>query len=283
MAGGNRDAGWRQVKSALKRHEPTRARNLIVRHLKQYPDDLRAHLAVVQIDLDRQAVDVAGERLERLVARWPRLPDLWVNLGYVRKLQGKQDEARAMWQKALEIQPGYVPALGNLANDAYHRGDISGVDAYAAMAMFADKKDGVSRLNQGFADLVRGQWTTGWAFYEHRWWMTGHTRWNPVPPKPWWQADAVDTLCVWHEQGVGDAVQMLRYDEPIKAKGVRRVIWTLPERMLSLALAAGYDAVSKRETPKADAYVAMMSLPFVFHTTPDTVPPAPYLDVQEAA
>lgn len=283
MGGSKRDPRWRQVKSALAQKSPTRARNLIVRHLRDHPDDLKAHLAVVQIDLDRNAWDVAGERLAALLKKYPFLPDLYVNLGYVRKLQGHQDEARRLWERALEVQPGYVPALGNLANDAYHRGDISGVDAYAAMAMFADKRDGVSRLNQGFADLVRGRWVTGWAFYEYRWWMTGHTRWNPPPPKPWWRGDAVDTLCVWHEQGVGDAIQMMRFDGPIKARGVRRVVWGLPELMLSLAKAAGYEAVSKRTTPPADAYVAMMSLPYVFTTTPEQVPPAPYIELREAA
>lgn len=283
MAGDRNHPLWRQVRSALKHREPKRARDLIVRYLREYPTDLQAQLMVVQIDLDRHQWDVAGARLERLLRDYPQVPDLYVNLGYVRKLQGRQDDARALWQEALRVQPGYVPALGNLANDAYHRGDIRGVDAYAAMAMYASPKDGVSRLNQGFADLVRGRWVTGWAFYERRWWMAGHTRWNPAPPQPWWQGAPVGTLCVWHEQGVGDALMMLRYDGPIKARGVGRVVWTLPERLLTLAAAAGYEAVSKRETPVADAYVALMSLPYVFTTTPEDVPPAPYIALREAA
>src|ERR1700730_17156935 len=99
-----------------------------------------------------ERVPEAIEAYERILARWPNLPDCWFNLGVLQRQQRQLEEALASYQKALDcgisspeeahlnraviysdylrqeaaaerelqqalaLNPAYVPALLNLAN-----------------------------------------------------------------------------------------------------------------------------------------------------------------------
>jgi tetratricopeptide (TPR) repeat protein/TolB-like protein len=119
-------------------------------HAELYPQDLRAHEALAELYSLRQDKDRAISELEtvlkldpsridalrsiaalyevqgdfdtafayyqRYAEEAPTDPEVFVSLGRLRHLQGKHEAAREEYEKATLIDPGYVPALIQLAN-----------------------------------------------------------------------------------------------------------------------------------------------------------------------
>jgi hypothetical protein len=104
-------------------------------------------------------------------------------------------------------------------------------------------------------------------------------------PKPRWDASLLEgrTILLWCEQGLGDAIQFVRYAPLVKAKGGRLVL-ECPEFMTSLfSTCAGIDELIAEGAalPTFDVQAPLMSLPGLLGTTPQIVPAdVPYLHAE---
>ena len=54
------------------------------------------------------------ERFRAALASTPDYPDALNNLGYALLLNGRNDEARALYEKAIALQPDFPEAINNL-------------------------------------------------------------------------------------------------------------------------------------------------------------------------
>jgi len=143
--------------------------------------------------------------------------------------------------------------------------------------------------------LLLGDYSEGLALYESR---LDIMRGNPsVPaatrqilqdPRRWHGDDlAGRRVLVWAEQGFGDSLMMLRYLPMVAARGAREIIVLCEPALARIAASIiGVNArVSVMQTvPVAafDVHCPIMSLPFVFDTTLDSIPNrVPYIDVPE--
>jgi hypothetical protein len=82
-----------------------------------------------------------------------------------------------------------------------------------------------------------------------------------------------------HEEGFGDTLQFLRY-APLLAERGARVLLRMPQPLMRIAARApGIAAVVPEDAalPEYDNHCPMVTLPCVFATTPDTIPPGDYL------
>ena len=89
------------------------------------------------------------------------------------------------------------------------------------------------------------------------------------------------TLLVLCEQGYGDAIQFSRYLPIVKERSganIRVVCWSSLARLIEQSW-EGQFTVTEEVPPSSsfDAYVPLMSLPRLFGTVPETIPPSPYL------
>ena len=66
--------------------------------------------------VDSKAPAAAAIRLNEYVKRFPRAARLWLGLGIAYLTDGKSPEARASFEKALELDPKMLPALAYIAN-----------------------------------------------------------------------------------------------------------------------------------------------------------------------
>jgi hypothetical protein len=88
------------------------------------------------------------------------------------------------------------------------------------------------------------------------------------------------TVLIHTEQGVGDAIQFIRYAGLVCAAGGRVVVECQESLVRLFRTAHGVDTVIARgqEPPRTDFHVPLMSLPRIFGAAADTIPcAAPYL------
>jgi tetratricopeptide (TPR) repeat protein len=198
---------------------------------------------------------------QRAIAADPRNPHAYSNCGRTLMELQRWDDANAMFERALAIDPNRVDARWNLA----------------------------------MLQLMRGDYARGWANHEVRWEGSGELNYRPHGglPQPLWQGQplAGKSLFVWGEQGLGDALQFARY-VPIIAERVKseggRMLYCCFRPLLPLFRRSFADCVDTilpddvRPMPVFDFHCPLMSLPLRFGTRLETVPGrTPYLAVDE--
>ena len=106
-------------------------------------------------------------------------------------------------------------------------------------------------------------------------------------PKPVWEGLSLEgrTILLWCEQGLGDAIQFVRFAALLKERGAR-VVLECPRLLVPLfSTCEGIDALvaEGEQLPAFDAQVPLMSLPGLLGTTLATIPASvPYLAAEPA-
>ncbi len=149
-----------------------------------------------------------------------------------------------------------------------------------AVTLAPDSAD--AHWNLAHALLVSGELVRGFAEYEWRFKREGREE-RPIN-LPRWTGEPLDgkTILLTLEQGMGDAIQFVRFASAVAARGGRVVVECHPGLNSLLATAPGVSAVVKAgvEVPEASCYLPLMSLPHVLGTTWDNLPAqVPYLAV----
>jgi len=134
--------------------------------------------------------------------------------------------------------------------------------------------------------LREGAFEAGWREYEWRWRLPG-----AIPPRhqtlPAWQGEPANgrTLLVWWEQGFGDTVQFVRYLPMLVRQGWRVVLEVHPAQFRLFSPQEGVVIVAQGDPlPECDVQCALLSLPFLCGTRPETIPwDSPYLQADPAA
>jgi len=211
-----------------------------------------------------------------------------LSLDLARKLlrQGNPQGAALALERLLAGDPGHLPAH-ELLTQAYLLGDrpslahkellrrtlwVTGITGPRAECARAD------------ASLLFGEMPEGWDQYEARFQVPGlivpqrhftHPRWDgtPFPGK---------TLLLHYEQGLGDTLMFVRYLPLVKALGGRVLLAAQPALADLVATCPGLDGLVPKggPVPDFDLHLPLLSLPWIFRTTLDTIPyQVPYLRV----
>jgi tetratricopeptide (TPR) repeat protein len=216
----------------------------------------------------------------------PNLAAAHYNLGSARYDQGEVDEAMAATRHAIRIKPDYAEAYNNLGVLLTELRQLpEALASYdRALAIRPDYAD--CHLNRGLLLLLRGSFAQGWEEYEWRW-KTPHVapRQSPVPR---WQGEdlAGKTILLHGEQGLGDALQFMRFVPEVKALGAN-VVLEVDRSLVRLARtldAADAIIAAGDEIPHVDCCCPLMSLPKMFKTDAGSMPSrVPYLRTDPAA
>jgi tetratricopeptide (TPR) repeat protein len=246
--------------------------------------DAHCNLGTVLHDQGRheEAVAAYGEA----IARNPRMAAAHYNLGTARYDQGALDEAVGAIRHAISLKPDYAEAhnnLGVLLTEQRHLDEaLASYDR--ALAIRPDYAD--CRLNRGLLLLLQASFVPGWQDYEWRW-KTPH-----VAPRRFaalrWRGEPIGgkTILLHGEQGLGDALQFLRFVPVVKASGANVVV-EVDRSLVRLAHTLdGADTViaTGDEIPSSDYCCPLMSLPSVLETDETDLPSrVPYLRAAPAA
>lgn len=191
--------------------------------------------------------------------------------GLGRYLEGEQ-AARA----AMVLDPNFVPARLNLGGCYYDQGNFELAEAEFRRAIKIDTTNILAHLNLGQLLLLTGRSEEGWKEFEWRWFDPDFMGRGFSQPR--WKGQKASTahLLVHAEQGLGDAIQFLRYLPKVRSL-VARLTLEVPPSLVGLCKNfPGVDQVVARggALPEFDLECPLMSLAMLF---PGDVPPAPYL------
>lgn len=190
----------------------------------------------------------SADSFERAVALQPDLAASWSNLGMVRKIEGLFAAAITAHDRAVALEPG---------NPRF-------------------------RVNRAVALLKAGQWEGAWRDYEARWELTGALGFDPARLMPTLRPNhdlAGLTILALHEDGFGDTLQFLRYLPLLADRGARVVACVPPAlgRLMQSVPGVAEVVTDSRSPPPYDFICPMFSLPRVFGSTVQTIPPMPAL------
>ncbi len=247
------------------------------------------------------------------------------NAGNILQSLGRYSDAVENYKKVLSIKPDYVEAYHNMAvafsmMDNYEdvirqcdnaialRQDYAqayntkacalqmlgqhweAVDVYRkALHINPDYPD--AHVNLAMALLLLGKFEQGWIHYRRRM-NTANiycpdnietSRWNGSQFKG-------KKLLIWCEQGIGDAINFIRYLPRVKAKGGTVTLSVKKSLLRLFSQLEGVDELvqaTKETTPtgRFDLHVPLMDLPQIFNTNVETIDDCvPYLsaDSKEA-
>ena len=202
--------------------------------------DARCALAIFLTALEKP--HEAIRQFRNVLARAPENIDAWANLGVATLATGDTAEAERCYRQAIALDPHHAEAHYNLA----------------------------------WTLLLTGRWAEGWEEYEWRWRMpTFSSRRRDFAEPLWDGSPIIDGALLLHaEQGLGDAIQFVRYALEAKKLCSSVIIECAPSlvALFQNAKIADRVVVGGEPLPPFTAHAPLMSLPRIFATTPSNVP-----------
>ncbi len=266
----------------LKLDRPQQALADYHRVLAFRPGDVEAlnNSAIVLIALNR--FDDALASLEKVLGRAPDNVSALINRGNALNRLKRLDEALLSYDRALRLCPTNAEALNNrgIVLVELNRLDEALACYERAIAIRPDCAE--IRYGHALARLTVGDFRAGWREYEWRW---RSPRWRLRQrnfAQPQWLGDTPvegRTVLLHAEQGMGDALQFVRY-APLLARRGARVVVEVPKPLTALLAQLETVAVLARgdSLPAFDLHCPLMSLPLAFGTDVATIPAEiPYL------
>src|SRR5262249_48703835 len=199
-------------------------------------------------------------------------------------LQGLErlDEALVSYDKAIALKSDFADAFCNRAAALHKmkRFDEALATYDQAIALKPDYADGYR--NRALVRLLTGRYHDGWTDNEWRWESTGFASKRPNINVPTWQGEDLKGrhLLVFSEQGLGDAIQFIRY-LPLLAERKCKITLLASAKLVPLLrlLSEQIEIVSELSgVENFDFQVPLMSLPLAFNTRLETIPSkTPYL------
>ncbi|GFO65347.1 tetratricopeptide repeat protein [Geomonas paludis] len=222
--------------------------------------------------------DDAEPLFRRAVALNPGYLPAYVNLGACLQVLEEPAQAVELYRQAIALDPGYLEARINLGT-AYQ--DLmqpqQAIATYRELLRLAPEHP-EAHWNLALSLLSVGDYENGWR--EYQWRLAGC---EPELAVPVWRGEELcgRTILLQCEQGLGDTLQFIRYAPLVAQRGGRVVVrCQIPALKPLLARVPGVAAVCgpADELPPCDCQVQLISLPHLFGTTLEQMPPwRPYL------
>ncbi len=265
-------------------------------------NDIDAHfnLALACTDAGRSDAADAYRKvlllLESHSASESDAPRRWNMHGVALRRLERHGEARASFEKALELQPDFPVALNALGCLLIDLGEVDSALSCFTKAIALEPGFADARLNLGMAQLRMGDWQAGWENYEARWIGSAEsnngTFARPPCPLPQWDGRGESDrqgLLVFAEQGFGDLFQFSRFLETAAQRFAKvGLVCPVPSTHLLMERSFGEQVAILKRMPLDYAtwhwQCPLMSLPRALRTRPNTIPVNfPYLKVASAA
>ncbi|MCP4255385.1 MAG: tetratricopeptide repeat protein, partial [Candidatus Scalindua sp.] len=219
----------------------------------------------------------------RAIAIKPHYAEAHYNCGSALNEQKRFDEALIYMKRAIEIKPDYAEAHNILGATLGEQGNLVEAAANYSHAIELKPDYADAHLNNSFISLLKGDYKTGWQEYEWRLQTKRYALRSFL--QPMWDGSPLKdkTILIHSEQGMGDNIQFVRYLPMVQAQGGRVIFECLPELVHLLKHCSGIDKIIAKSSSgilsdRFDVHVPLLSLPWLFDTTLDSMPSdVPYI------
>lgn len=224
--------------------------------------------------------------LARAIALDPRDASALNNAGLAAAAGEHHREALAYFERALAVDPHLAAAQSNRGLSLLALGELGLAAGAFARAVAIDPDCAGAHVNLGVARLAAGHYADGWPEYEWRWRLPAFAGAAGRFAAPRWQGEdlAGRTILLHAEQGLGDAVQFLRFARAV-ADRAAQVLLEVPATLVELArsLDPRIAVFARGQTlPSFHWHCPLMSLPGRLGTELQSIPATPYLRADAA-
>jgi hypothetical protein len=196
------------------------------------------------------------------------------NLGTVLQAQGMLDDAATSYERALALKPDLAEVHTNLGNILQLQDRIDEAVACHERALLLQPQLNEARYNLGLAQLLKGDFHSGWQNFEKRWQSKGFLTAMRHYPQPLWKGEnrGAGRLLIWGEQGVGDEIMFAGLIPDVIRRGNQCLLDCDPRlkslfarSFPSVGVVSGFD---RGPSPAVDiaVHLPIGSLPGLFRT-----------------
>jgi uncharacterized protein (TIGR02996 family) len=264
----------------LARLQPNLPRGLVTRQfraclrLNGSDDRLRLAFADFLLDHDQPA------EAETVLADGPASAVSQHLMGQARAEQNDFPAAIACFRAAVTLDPNAAASWSNLGMVLKVEGQFAEAIAAHDRALALQPTNPRLSVNRAVTLLKAGHWQRAWLDYEARLALAGAPTIDMNRLLPSLQlGDTLHgrTVLAMHEDGFGDTLNFLRYLPMLADRGASIVACVPPALVRILRMVPGVQQVlsDASDLPPYDFVCPMFSLPRVFGTTVDTIPPVP--------
>jgi len=213
---------------------------------------------------------------EQCLSLDPTYVEARYNFGTLLQERGELEAATCEFQTVLAANPGHAAAWTNLGNCLLGCGEISAALSCYNRTLALEPSETAAAWNAGIAHLTAGRFEEGWVGYERRFDVPGSTPRRQYP-MPLWSGEPLEgrKILVYAEQGLGDTLQFCRY-LPLLADRGAEVYFDCPRSLAPLLGSLRTNPTLLPEpggdTPTADFYVPLLSIPAILGTNLDSIP-----------
>ncbi|WP_420402505.1 tetratricopeptide repeat protein [Nisaea sp.] len=232
----------------------------------------------------------AIQAYELTVAQDPLFSSAYSNLASVYRQSGLFDEGEQSLKRALVVEPTNSGALYNLGNLMKERACLDRSVRSFRQAIVLRPDEPTFHWNLSLALLAAGNLRDGFKEYEWRWKTATFPTKKRDLKKPEWDGSPLEgrTLLILAEQGIGDALQFLRFvpaavEQAQAGTKKGRILLEAHEEILEVY--SDYEPmvelVPRRpgKEPEFDCHFAQLSLPLMLGVdTVEDLPKAPYIN-----
>jgi Tfp pilus assembly protein PilF len=278
-------ASYNLGNALIKVGRPTDAVDSYLICLRHKPDFGPAFVNLAETLRGLGLLENAQEMAELGIHHLPASPDAINCLANVMHDRSEYSTAAMLYRRMLDYVPGHAGALSNLGNALHALGRLTEALAAHESAVAAAPEEADFRFNRATTLLASGDFARGWDEYEWRW---QRARSRPRDFGEAWQGEDIAgrTILLHAEQGLGDALQFVRYVPMVAERCSRVVLEVQPPLVRLMQTLPGVALVVARgdAIPAFDVHCPLMSLPRAFATRLETIPARlPYLHADPAA
>ncbi|MFA4994816.1 MAG: tetratricopeptide repeat-containing glycosyltransferase family protein [Bdellovibrionales bacterium] len=203
-----------------------------------------------------------AENYEKLLKFQPSHKDALFNLANLRKRQKRDSEAESLYRQLTGAYPNFASGWINFAKVYSDRGDLIAAVSLLRKALTLDPTHIIGHWNLSHLLLRMGSWEEAWKEYE---WRLQIPNWlsTPVAAKTWTKGIPAKRILLWNDQGMGDALQFLRYPRILAEQG--HEVWVLVQKELKSVAASALGvtgAIGPSDLfPDVDTQAPLLSMP----------------------
>jgi tetratricopeptide (TPR) repeat protein len=248
--------------------------------LRIKPNNAEAYSNLGVALLRVKRLEEAEDRLRRALDLKPNVAEFYGILGVALEQQGKLDEAETCFRQAVRLKPDYAGAYNDLGALLADQGRLTEAEACYRQALRLKPDYAEVHENLAYTLLVRGDFKSAWT--EYPWRLLSRDSPALQFQRPLWDGSELEgkTLMLVADQGLGDAIQFVRYLPLLPRAGAKVFLHCHGSLVRLLTGLDGLDGVVPQgaDPPPFDLQAPLLSLPQFCGTTLATIPAkVPYL------
>lgn len=203
-----------------------------ISQLPQAPLSSMVNYAFVLVQQNR--INEAIEVYAGILQKKPDYYQIYNNLGYLLERQGQFQEAMQLVNRSLEYQPDYAEGWNNLGVIYKSLYQFEEAINSFTKAIRIQPEFSLAHYNLGTTYLIQEKYPEGWEGYSH------HHSLNEADQHrdqfPAWSGESIPQkkLLVYSDQGLGDAIMLIRFLEKIREQSQAELTVEVPETLISL-------------------------------------------------